>query len=214
VATLAELKSKWFIAMSGDVLGVPCRRHTEDSGGPQVSVSTDGNTVETLIDGESYMRRWHSALAAMAIVTDKEVYHASWRLNAVHTLGGTTGSTALEDLRDVRTGGSAVYALLSMHLFAEDNDPRMVWLRNNGIVSACLDNRFPALGSRHQKMAVFKTSNGNIAMLGSIDVNEQRWDHKWSKSIKISEISWSFAGQFGVVSAFSFRSPFTKTPSF
>lgn len=177
MATLAELKSKWFIPLSGDVLGVPCRRHTMDGGSPQLSASTDGNTVIPLIDGASYMRRWHEALVAMTAVTENEVYHASWRLNGVHTLGGTTGTSALEDLRDARTNGATVYALLSMHGTDVDNQveslPR---LQLHGVRSACLDTRFPALGSNHQKMAVFKTSNVDVALLGSIDVNRGRWD--------------------------------------
>jgi len=174
--TLAQLKAKWFLPMTGEVLGVPATRHTSSGTGPQLSVSTDGNTVEPLIDGENYMRRWHSALAAMAAMSDKEVYHASWRLNAVHTLGGSTGTTALEDLRDVSAGSAKVFSLLSMHVFADDNDPSMSWLRSNGVPAVCLDNRFPSAGSNHQKMAVFKTASGDIGMLGSIDVNRQRWD--------------------------------------
>lgn len=174
--TLAELKAKWFLPLTGDVLGVPQRRHSSGGSGPQLSVSTDGNEVEPLIDGESYMHRWHAALAALAAVSDKEVYHASWRLNDVHTLGSSAGTTALQDLRDASTGGATVISLLSMHLFAQDNEPSMSWLRSNGVPAVCLDKRFPAVGSNHQKMAVFKTSNGDIGMLGSIDVNRQRWD--------------------------------------
>ena len=64
--TLAQLKAKWFLPLTGDVLGVPQARHTVDGTGPQLSVSTDGNTVTPLIDGQNYMGRWQSELTALA----------------------------------------------------------------------------------------------------------------------------------------------------
>lgn len=174
--TLADLKNKWFIPMSGDVLGVPCHRANEGGSGTQLSVSTDGNTVTLFIDGEAYMQRWRNAMLALAAFPDKEAYHASWRLNDVHTLGGTTATTALVDLQNARTAGADVYVLLSMHLFRQDNEDSVTTLRAGGLSAACMDNRFPATGSNHQKMAVFKTTTGDLAILGSIDINRQRWD--------------------------------------
>jgi phosphatidylserine/phosphatidylglycerophosphate/cardiolipin synthase-like enzyme len=178
MATLNQLKAKWFIPLSGEILGVPCRRHTDYSvvGGQQLSVSTDGNMVTPLFDGQAYMFQWNQALALNAMLPDTEVYHTTWRMNRVHTLGGTTGTTALEDLRDAHAAGVAAYVLLSWHVNAKDNVKiSMPELRSYGI-DAFIDQRFPVFGSNHQKISIFKSPNGDMVLLGSIDVNTARWD--------------------------------------
>ncbi len=178
MASLVELKSKWFLPMAGDVLGVPQTRHpVEDSpGGITISVSTDGNTVSPLIDGQTYMAKWHASVTALVGATD-EVYHAGWRMEPVEPLGVGSGKTALQDINDADSAGAKPYVLLSEHVTSLfTNRPTIDWLRLHGIWTACRDNRYPPAGSNHQKAAVFKSSGGDSAILGSIDISLTRWD--------------------------------------
>jgi phosphatidylserine/phosphatidylglycerophosphate/cardiolipin synthase-like enzyme len=179
--SLDQLKAKWFLPMAGDVLGVPQGRATEGGSGPQLSVSTDGNTVEMLIDGKAYMKRWHDEMTKLSRAAGAEAYHAGWRLEAVYPLGYQTPPippTALEDMDAAHTGGAAVYPLLSMHIGAVvTNRVTMDSLQLQYFISrACLDARFPPAGSNHQKMVVFKTSGAGTAVLGSVDISKTRWD--------------------------------------
>src|SRR4051812_27743864 len=61
-AALRRLKEKWFINPSAPVSSLASPVRHEDS---VLGVSTDGNLVTPLIDGESYMRQWADSLAAM-----------------------------------------------------------------------------------------------------------------------------------------------------
>lgn len=175
--TLAELKTKWFLPMTGDVLGVPQTRHTTDGTKPQLSVSTDGNTVTPLIDGKVYMKKWADLLVGLAGTLGHEVYHAGWRFENVYPLGYGTGRDALLMLRDAALGGGTVYPLLSMHTGSLlTNGTSVDNLRAFGVMYACRDNRFPSNGSNHQKKAVFKLGGTASAILGSIDISKTRWD--------------------------------------
>jgi phosphatidylserine/phosphatidylglycerophosphate/cardiolipin synthase-like enzyme len=174
--SLAALKAKWFLPLVGDVLGVPQRRR-EGGPGPELQVSTDGNTVEMLIDGQVYMRRWHVAMLAMGAFTAPECYHAGWRYEGVYPLGHGTGPTALQDMDAAHTAGATMYTLLSEHVgSAFTNLVSVDWLRLHGIWTSCRDNRYPPAGSNHQKAAVFKTAGGSTTVLGSIDLAKPRWD--------------------------------------
>lgn len=177
--THGELKEKWFIPMDGSSPdGVPARRHTEDAGPNSLSVSTDGNTVTTLIDGSAYMQRWHDELLALHGATSAELYHAAWRLEGVKTLGNTVpGNDALDDINDADSAGVSVYPLVCRNLMTIIyNAPTVLWLRLHLISNACLDPRFPVKGSNHHKFAVFKSSTTALALLGSIDISKTRWD--------------------------------------
>ncbi|CBW77388.1 unnamed protein product (plasmid) [Mycetohabitans rhizoxinica HKI 454] len=175
MASLDQLKTKWFLPLAGNVLGVPQSRHTVGGSGPQLSVSTDGNTVELLIDGKSYMKRWHLNMVKAGLT---EAYHTGWRFEAVNPLGYPTPPTALEDMSSAHTAGAAIYPLLSSHTGSVvTNGLAIDRLRlQHGIWTACLDNRFPPAGSNHQKVAVFKMPRGSTAVLGSIDISKTRWD--------------------------------------
>jgi phosphatidylserine/phosphatidylglycerophosphate/cardiolipin synthase-like enzyme len=177
VPTLDELKSKWFIPMTGDVLGVPCRR-ADTGGGTQLNVSTDGNTVALFSDGQAYMSRWHTELGALHGQPGAEFMHAGWRLEGVKTLGNTsTANDALEDIDDADGAGVAAYPLACRNLLCVViNLASIDWLRLHGVWKACLDNRFPPGGSNHQKFAVFKRTGAALAILGSIDISKTRWD--------------------------------------
>jgi hypothetical protein len=179
MSTLDELKSKWFIPMDGSSPnGVPCRRHSEDAGSNALNVSSDGNTVMPLIDGQEYMRRWHDELLALHGASGAEFLHAGWRLEGVKTLGHTaTGNDALEDIDAADGAGIPTYLLLSRHMGGINfNSLSITWLRTHGVWHACLDNRFPAGGSNHFKFAVMKRTGSAITILGSIDISKTRWD--------------------------------------
>lgn len=177
--TLALLKSKWFIPMSGDVLGVPCLRH-EGGTEPPLSVSTDGNTVTPLIDGQLSMSAWHGKLLALHGVTGAEFMHTGWRLDAVKTLGFASSPTdALEDIHSATAAGVAVYPLACGNVANYvPNLASIDWLRIHSVWKACLDRRFPAGGSNHQKFTVMKAATGAAALVGSADISKKRWDRR------------------------------------
>ena len=177
--SLDELKSKWFIPMTGaGADGVPTRRHSEDAGDNTLSVSTDGNTVTAMVDGQTYMQRWHDRLAALAGGTAPELYHAGWRFEGVKTLGQVTGtSDALQDVDVADAAGIKTYVLTCRNaMVLAFNNASIIWLRANGVWTSCMDNRFPAGGSNHQKAAVHKDGAEAKAQLGSIDISKTRWD--------------------------------------
>ena len=175
--SLDELKSKWFISMNGDSPdGVPDRRHSEDAGENTLEVSTDGNLVTPMRDGKFYMQRWHDRLAALTSAGAGEFLHGGWRFEGVHTQGFTIAGDALEDVRDAKAAGVTPYVLTCRNaVVVIYNNPTVAWLRLNGVWTACMDNRFPAGGSNHQKFAVHKGADAT-AQLGSIDLSKSRWD--------------------------------------
>ena len=175
--TLDELKSRWFLPMDGSApCGVPC--HRAEGSGPSLSVSTDHNTVTPLIDGQAYMARWHDSVVALHGASHAELYHAGWRFDPVKTLGATSeGPDALDDVTSAAAAGASCYLLMCRNAgVLPFNFPSLVRLRRNGISTACLDGRFPPEGSNHQKFAVMKSSAGQLALLGSIDISRPRWD--------------------------------------
>lgn len=176
--TLAELKAKWFLPLTGDVLSVPQTRHTTSGSRPQLSVSTDGNTVVPLIDGRNYMARWQSELTALHSTPGTEYMHAGWLLQPVKPLGATSaGRDGLEEIEAAEAAGVAVYPLTCRNLICVvPNTYAVDWLRVHGVWTACMDNRFPAGGSNHHKFAVFKNGASALALLGSIDISFRRWD--------------------------------------
>jgi len=177
--TLDELKDKWFLRMTGNNPdGVPLRRHSEDAGPNQLEVSTDGNTVTPLIDGQQYMQRWHYRVNSLTAAGSGELYHAGWRFEGVKTLGHTSaGNDALEDVNDADSAGVTTYVLTCRNaLTLAFNNASIIWLRAHGIWTSCMDNRFPAGGSNHQKFAVQKEGASATAVLGSIDISKTRWD--------------------------------------
>jgi phosphatidylserine/phosphatidylglycerophosphate/cardiolipin synthase-like enzyme len=174
--SLDELKARWFIPMDGSSPdGIPVRRHTDES---PLAVSTDGNNVSPLIDGQNYMHRWHTELESLHTSAVGECFHAAWRLEAVKTLGHTSsGNDALEDIDDADEAGVVLYPLLCRNLVSLPfNIVTVDWLRLHGVWTAVMDNRFPAGGSNHQKFAVFKDGTEARAVLGSIDISKTRWD--------------------------------------
>lgn len=175
--TLDELKARWFLAMDGGApCGVPC--HRAQGSEPALSVSTDGNTVTPLIDGQAYMARWHDRVAALGGAADAELYHAGWRFEDVETLGATSGGPgALTDADTAEAAGARCYALLCRNIgMYRFNFPSVVSLRRHGVSTACLDGRYPPGGSNHQKFAVMKSRAGALALLGSVDIARSRWD--------------------------------------
>lgn len=177
--TLNELKDKWFIRLNGNSPdGVPLRRHSENAGENTLEVSTDGNTVTALIDGQDYMKRWHDRLTALTAGGSGELYHAAWRFEGVKTLGNTVPSTdALEDVRNAHAAGVATFVLTCRNaMVLVFNNVSIIWLRANGVWTSVMDNRFPAGGSNHQKFAVHKNGANAAAQLGSIDISKTRWD--------------------------------------
>ena len=177
--TLAELKNKWFIPMSGNNPdGVPQRRHTEDAGPNSLTVSTDGNTVTPLIDGKNYMTEWYNQIATLTAAGSGELYHAGWRFEAVRPLGHTVaGNDALQHVRDANTAGVHTIVMICRNMMVMVfNNVSIIWLRKNGVWTSCMDNRFPPGGSNHQKFAVHKPAPNAVAQLGSIDISRTRWD--------------------------------------
>lgn len=176
--TLAYLKDRWFIPMDGTAPdSVPCRRHTPAPTSYDLAVSTDGNSIELLIDGKNFMKAWHDEVKALHGIQGTELYLAAWRLEGVNTLGSSDGkSDALELLNEADENGVDVRVLLSDHLTCLlFNRPAAIWLLGHGIKNI-LDNRYPVAGSNHFKLTIFKRPNKTSALLGSIDISRSRWD--------------------------------------
>lgn len=132
-----------------------------------------------LIDGKAYMKRWHDRLAGLVGAPSAEFFHAGWRLEGVKTEGETVSAhDALDDIVAADASGTVdTRILVCRNAFSfVVNKPTISYLRLNGVLKACLDNRFPAGGSNHQKFAVLKHATGASAVLGSIDISKTRWD--------------------------------------
>jgi phosphatidylserine/phosphatidylglycerophosphate/cardiolipin synthase-like enzyme len=183
--TLSELREKWFIKPSqGDDPALPpVHRHT----GSTVSDYTDENMVTFLQDGKDFMREWHDAVDDLTTKQGGEIFHSGWRFEAVKTLGESVpASDALEMLAAAAAAGVSVYVLLSRHglgLPSALNRATIWWLQSNAVDHACMDNRFPAGGSNHQKAVVFKHPSGSSAVLGSVDISKTRWDTSAHKPV-------------------------------
>ena len=172
---LTELRSRWFLDFNAPGAAFPpISRHQ----GTHVKPYTDGNRVTPLIDGQSYMKEWHTAILAMTGQPDHAVYHAAWRLEDVHTLGQSNpASNALLMLAAANASGVAVYPLICRNVLTfYYNNPTLKALRAAGVSNACLDNRFPPRGSNHQKFVCLKTTANPQVILGSIDISKTRWD--------------------------------------
>jgi phosphatidylserine/phosphatidylglycerophosphate/cardiolipin synthase-like enzyme len=178
--TLTDLKAKWFIPMDGSAPdGVPCRRHSADTGIEDMQVSTDNNTVTPLIDGKVYMRKWHEAIDALAhLGGERELYIANYRFENVKPLGELAGTTdARDDLDAAADAGVDVFPVFCFSLLNHwYNAKSVLWLQSRSILTACLDCRFPGAGGNHQKLAIVKHGAGAAAIVGSVDVAKQRWD--------------------------------------
>lgn len=174
--SLAELKAKWFIPTDDSRPdGVPCHRGPRSDA---LSVSTDGNTVRPLIDGKAYMRAWRDGLLELYDKPGAEFYHAGWRFERMNALGaGTPGADTLENICDAAEQGVHTYVLACRNLRCFPfNQPAIGHLRSEGIRTACLDSRFPPLGSNHQKFTIMKSATETSALLGSVDITRTRWD--------------------------------------
>jgi phosphatidylserine/phosphatidylglycerophosphate/cardiolipin synthase-like enzyme len=174
---LDDLKGRWFLDFSFPTSPFPpVSRYPGSSHAPH----TDGNLVTPLIDGQNFMRAWHDTIRGMTGSPGSEVYHLSWMLNAVRTLGESVpASNALQVLSDAHAGGVVIDILLSAHLLSRPvNEGSRNTLAGAGVNNVFIDGRFPTLGSAHQKVSVLKKPEANDvrAMLGSIDINTTRWD--------------------------------------
>lgn len=179
MATLAELRDRWFVKTTVPAsFFPPVQRYP----GSTLSDFTDGNHVTLLIDGKDYMKEWYDGITAMLGNANSELYHAGWRLEPVKPLGLThVGSKdAFDLLNDAQNRNVQVRIALSRHAFGTFsvlNRYAAVWLIAHGVRSACLDNRYPWAGSNHHKAVCFKNPpNAAKAILGSIDISKTRWD--------------------------------------
>lgn len=175
--TLQELRNKWFLKFGpSDATFPPSQRHT----GNTLSNYTDGNKVEALLDGQKYMEVWHDSVGLMHGVAGAELYHAGWRMEGVKTLGESKPtSDALDVIDNADSAGVAVKLMLSRHAGGALSAINMLTvdrLRLRGVWTACVDNRFPPVGSNHQKAICFKNPNAPSALLGSLDISATRWD--------------------------------------
>lgn len=173
--SLDELRNKWFLNFNSSESSFPLVTRHE---GTNVSNYTDGNLVTLLIDGQNYMKEWHDSIRAMISQPGCEVYHVSWGQDDVRTLGQSKpNSDALKTLNDAQNGGVKLYILLSHEVFNLSRNAKSVsWLNTHGISNACMDQRFPPVGSNHQKFTCLKNPSNIKAILGSIDIVKDRWD--------------------------------------
>jgi len=175
--TLSELKDKWFLDFDNPPIQfVPVSRHN----GSQVSNFSDGNRITMLIDGQAYMEQWANSVTDLTTIGDGEIYHSGWRLEDVTPYGNNSpGLDAISLLIAAHNAGVKVYPLISKHLFSYwTSRDHVLNLRDNGLINAGLDERFPVTGSNHQKFVCFKNPDVNMSkvILGSLDISYTRWD--------------------------------------
>jgi phosphatidylserine/phosphatidylglycerophosphate/cardiolipin synthase-like enzyme len=176
VASLAELKAKWFIKTSDTAAFPPQGRHA----GSGVGDHTDGNRVRAIRDGQRHMALWADSVRKLTTDADPEaeIWLTGWRLEGVATLGSDhPESDALELLDAADEAGVEVYGMISRHL---PMVPYWYWavvyLNTHGLWRVAVDNRFPARGSGHQKFTCFRDPDGPHCIVGSIDISRTRWD--------------------------------------
>lgn len=173
MSTLDDLRRKWFLDFESPGTNFPPAMRHE---GSNVSDFTDGNIVIPLIDGKDYMSVWHISFQAMIGLS--EMYHGSWRLDDVRTLGHSDPtSSALQKFKDAHNTGVALHPMICGNIInLKINVPNVLDLNVGGILNACIDNRYPVAGSNHQKFSCFKSASDSAALLGSIDIAKFRWD--------------------------------------
>jgi phosphatidylserine/phosphatidylglycerophosphate/cardiolipin synthase-like enzyme len=175
--TLDELRLKWFLPIGGsDNLMPPMGRHPAST----LLNYTDGNRVTLLIDGEKFMGEWNANVTKATGLGSGSIYLSGWRLEGVQTLGqGNPDSDALKMLSAANAAGVEVRIMLSYHgggTASSFNVESSIWLEDHKVQSACLDNRYPQVGSNHIKATIIKWTGGSAALLGSFDISKTRWD--------------------------------------
>lgn len=181
-STLTGLKAKWFLDLNATNTEAfpPVRRFN----GSKLASFTDNNEVTPLIDGRAVMTYLYEALKLMMQnPTNCEFWIVNWRITKVRPKG--TG----EDFRQVLLGaaeaGVKVYFLGSgdninntyIPLFYEDVNGDFVKLlaaKPNGF--ARTDTRCSYYASQHQKFYVLRNGTEWSAVVGSVDLNANRWD--------------------------------------
>jgi phosphatidylserine/phosphatidylglycerophosphate/cardiolipin synthase-like enzyme len=175
--TLQELKARWFLDTEREGQFPPQTRHP----GSQLQPYTDGNLVEPVIDGAALMAEFHERVEKIIAAPNPSQYElwvAQWKLTPVQLLGETHPVKDAEtQILDAARAGVRVHFLGSGH--ADRNKPTTAFaqkLIDMGGLGAS-DKRIPFFGSEHQKFYVFRdTQNGWLALLGSADLNDSRWD--------------------------------------
>jgi phosphatidylserine/phosphatidylglycerophosphate/cardiolipin synthase-like enzyme len=179
--SLDDLKSTWFINFPESMppLFPPSDRYP----GCAISRCTDGNRVQLLLDGSAYMAEWYQSLENLGDSTGTALI-AGWQLQNVPLLGRSRMDTAAHDrLEQAHRRGVRLFILVSDHLVSSSgalidrsaNQDDICQLQNRHISTAVLDARFPAVGSAHQKFAVFYTPTDARALVG-VDISNWRWD--------------------------------------
>lgn len=183
--TLQELKDKWFIDEGTE----PDLVYRHD--GTNVSDSTDNNLVTILGEGNVYMGEWNHQLAEAASWMYSEIYNVNWGIDNVETIANTPGTEALDALIYAHDQNVTVYQLSCNNpMSLLRNVPSNTKLEIAGI-PAMRDQRFPPNGSNHQKLMVAKYASNAVGLIGSIDINEGRFD-------TIDHNGFGFTHDFGV----------------
>lgn len=194
ILSLDELKKKWFLSFEDESSSLDRR-----AVGTKLQSFTDNNFVTVPGEGSNYMESYWFDVKAIAGTrtrgTDRpnsQVYGASWKSDNVamlHSPRRHTPDKALDFLVWAKRRGVDVYSLICSNLGNDIplpglaiNRQAVAYLMKRG-VPAALDRRYPAFGSNHQKIIVdkmYEEKKHKIkhagAYLGSIDINQDRWD--------------------------------------
>ncbi len=177
--SLEVLRGKWFLNFRRPDLYPafpPIGRHR----GSHVADYTDGNAVVLQIDGQLYMESWYDYIEEIWNRQAGRIYHANLKMDGVHPLGHNSGPSGRECLSTAAgRQGVGVHALLCRNWPSVlTNAGTLLWFLTHGVPHACLDQRYPARGSNHQKFTCFVNPDPNRskALVGSIDINVSRWD--------------------------------------
>ena len=143
-----------------------------------VRAHTTGNLVTPLVHGSTYFRLLHEHLVALQ--EGDEVYLASFRGDAEELLDGP-GTAVGEVLAAAAARGVVVNGLVwrsqpSQLEQSEQANAELVRMLRDAGAEVALDARTRRGGSHHQKLVVLRSTGGDIAFVGGIDLALSRAD--------------------------------------
>jgi len=189
---IQQKMNDWFIDLSGD-------DHLPDQSRYQWQRDSQSDpeesnvrhhaiaTVSSVIEGNNYYKKWYNGMNEIPDRSDSDdcsVYHATWSINPVNTLGDDTGAPDGESgnlISNVDSSGGDLYMMVSHHT-GHKKVTDVEWLENLGIDTIAWDSRYSKYGSFHKKFTVFGIPGKEYALVGSIDINQNRWGRRPHKA--------------------------------
>lgn len=188
MTNIQQKMNDWFIDLSGDEhLPDQSRYQWQREGQSDPEESNVRHhasaTVSKKIEGNDYYRAWHDGMDKIPGRSDADdcsVYHATWSINPVNTLGADSGGQDAELgnlISKVDDSDGDFFSMVSHHS-GHSEVTAVDWLENLGVESIGWDSRYSEYGSFHKKFTVFDIPQNEYALVGSIDINKNRWGRR------------------------------------